>query len=209
VELYLLRHTPVENPKNLCYGQWDMPLKVGYEDQLKDLKNHFSTLQGFITYTSESGRTKELAWALGIKDTYQDHRLNELNFGHWEGKPWNEIPEKELQKWMINYYYHPVPGGESYKELENRVIAFLKELVEKNRDTMDPVLLISHAGPIRCILSYFLTINPYKIMNWKIPEGQFWRVNLNENLKACIYPISLFQPWFNSPNGKKSRFKPS
>jgi alpha-ribazole phosphatase len=188
MDLYILRHSPVDNPEGLCYGQSEMPIKKDFSHGLEILKDYFSRIQNLSVYHSGSLRTQFLGDALGFKHAIPDARLHELNFGNWEGKPWKDIPEKEIQHWMYRYYFSKVTGGESFEEMNQRIRDFIKSILVPRIQSPSPLLVITHAGPIRCFLLYFLKINPYNLFHWKIPEGEFWKVSLENNQSPIVYP---------------------
>jgi alpha-ribazole phosphatase len=79
-----------------------------------------------------------------------DHRLQEINFGRWEQKPWSSIPEAELNPWMNDFVNMSIPGGESYRQLYQRSVAFFTSVVK----TKQNAVVTTHSGVIRSILSY-------------------------------------------------------
>ena len=71
----------------------------------------------------------------------------ELNFGAWEGRPWDEIPRPELDAWAADLAGYAPPGGESPSQLEARVLAFVAGL------RVPEAVLVTHAGVIRLLLA--------------------------------------------------------
>ncbi len=101
---------------------------------------------------------KPIAKALNLKIEKED-LLREFDFGSLDGK--NE-QGKALQGLLnrrknVNYKF---PNGESYKDVLNRIEKFLPSLLNKN---LKKVLLISHAGINRAILTIFLKLDENKI----------------------------------------------
>ena len=74
-----------------------------------------------------------------------DARLQEMNFGAWEGRPWADIPLGEFEVWTTNFADHAVGGhGDSVGAVMARVAQAFDEL-PKAQDTV----WITHAGIIR------------------------------------------------------------
>jgi len=48
--------------------------------------------------------------------------LMELNCGDWEMQAWNDIPKPEIQPWLDDFVHVPVPNGESYTQMHERVV---------------------------------------------------------------------------------------
>ena len=88
-----------------------------------------------------------------------DKRINETNFGEFEGKSYEEILElypKECEIWQKDWKGFIPPNGESYIELYNRASDFLKDILNLNCDN---VLIVTHSGVIRAIYSYIMDEN--------------------------------------------------
>jgi alpha-ribazole phosphatase len=161
VEIYLIRHTTPNVDPGICYGQADLGLADSFDKEFKMLKCHLPNTFD-IVYSSPLRRCKLLAEELSPNIIY-DPRLQELNFGRWEMKPWNVIPEEELQKWMKDFVSVAVPEGENFQMLYNRVSTFYKELNNTNART---AAIIAHAGVIRAIVAIVLEIplkNAFKL----------------------------------------------
>lgn len=71
-----------------------------------------------------------------------DPRLLELDFGAWEGRPWDAIPRSESDPWAVDPVNRAPPGGEPFATLHARVAAVLATVLAG-------AVLVCHAGPIR------------------------------------------------------------
>lgn len=165
MEIYVIRHTPVNISKNICYGQSDVEISETFlqdsEILAKKLPENFDQV-----FTSPLTRCTSLAEELSFSNVILDDRLKEMNFGDWELKSWDEINSIELQNWMDNFDTVSTPNGESLEELYLRVESFYDELKKVNHEK---VLIITHAGVIRCLWAKILQI-PLKNC-FKIPVG--------------------------------------
>lgn len=117
-------------------------------------------------YTSPLKRAMDTAKHIrGEKDTpiVAHEGLKELGGGVWDGMLASDIEEKYPKEY---YYYHNDPdkyipiGGETYKELFNRIDAFLDDI--KKTDDKN-ILVVSHGVTIKGIISKIknLNINAY------------------------------------------------
>jgi len=194
MEILLTRHPPIENPFNICYGQFEMPLSNPLDSFITDFLEINKKDQPDFTFSSPSSRCIIPLEESGIIDFQPIDHLKELSFGEWEGKAWNEISMEQLEPWMYNYFFNSPPGGESYQELIIRVQDFLGQYL--GLPSIDLTLsisdkkywIISHAGPIRAILSLIFGISPYEIMNWKIPFGKTWRIKIFSKASPVLFP---------------------
>jgi alpha-ribazole phosphatase len=149
--LYLIRHPPVQVDQPTCYGQSEVPLIADWQRDLENLSQLCQNLSTKIEiYSSPLSRCLDLAQYFFDGSIKTDARLLELNFGRWEGYPWDQIPRSELDHWGQDYIGRPVPEGESYLQLLQRISSFLDEL---GHDQTKTTLVFSHAGVIRGLLS--------------------------------------------------------
>ncbi|WP_373835828.1 histidine phosphatase family protein, partial [Bacteroides heparinolyticus] len=85
MEIILIRHTSVDVPPGVCYGQTDVPLKATFKEEAsvtaENLKEYFPFEH---VYTSPLTRCVRLASFCGYPDAEHDNRLMEINFGSWE-----------------------------------------------------------------------------------------------------------------------------
>lgn len=145
--LHLIRHTRVATPPGLCYGRLDVPLADSFAIEAlavrSALERQFPAGLPEL-WTSPSQRCQQLALQLGAP-LRCDVRLQELNFGAWEGRTWTALDSPATRHWGDNWQSAAPPDGESLPELLARLRAFLEEL-----DGADAVV-ITHAGPIRAL----------------------------------------------------------
>jgi len=144
----LIRHTSVDVPPEICYGQSDVDVSATFEAEAEvvyaKLKNrHFDTV-----YSSPLIRCRKLATYCGFPDPITDARLMEINFGDWELKDWNEINDPQLQRWYDNWTDEIPTNGESFRDMIFRVESFLYELKNRNHKQ---VVIFTHAGVMRAI----------------------------------------------------------
>lgn len=145
----MIRHTTPKIGKGICYGQADLDLAATFG---KEAQNVLQSLPASMdkVYTSPLKRCLQLAKLIPHKKLEEIQQLQEMNFGDWELKPWSDIPKEDLDPWMDNFVNQRVPSGESMKMLADRVTQWYKEMiVTEDRK----VAIVTHAGPIRIILS--------------------------------------------------------
>ena len=53
-----------------------------------------------------------------------DDRLQELDFGHWDGQPWSAIAPAEVAAWEADFAHHAPGGAESLAALRRRCLGF-------------------------------------------------------------------------------------
>lgn len=141
--MIFLRHPRLAVAPGLCYGRLDVALAESAADEIAAACNAVEAVPTIVT--SPSTRCLALASALSRRfgrTAKQDARLLELDFGAWEGRPWDEIGRAESDPWAADPWAVAPPGGETFASLHARVAAALCEMPAGS-------LVVTHAGPIR------------------------------------------------------------
>lgn len=180
-KLILIRHGQTEmNAQNLYFGKLNPPLNDLGIEQSYMAKEKLSNIAYDCIYSSPLERTRETAEICNYldKEIIYDSRLEEINFGIFEGLTFKEISEQypnEVKEMERNWKSFNYITGESLEELYQRAVSFL-ETLDYTKDN----LIISHWGIINCIISYFVsgTLDTYwkfKVDNCSIVifEGDF------------------------------------
>lgn len=77
----------------------------------------------------------------------------EMEFGRWDGLNFTEVGERDqagLDAWLGSLETPP-PGGESFRTVEERVLAGLERLMDARRGKT--VVVVSHVTPIKILVS--------------------------------------------------------
>ncbi|AUS04176.1 alpha-ribazole phosphatase [Pseudotamlana carrageenivorans] len=175
MEIYLIRHTTPQVEKGICYGQTDLDLIENFQSEFETVTSKLPQNENISVFSSPLKRCTQLADTLS-NQVILDNRLKELNFGEWELKPWNDIPETEINPWMEDFVSTAVPNGESYTELASRVRSFFQALLILK--TQKNVVIVSHAGPIRAFLAQVLDIPLKDSFKIKINYGDVFHLRL-------------------------------
>ncbi len=146
-----MRHTAVDVPAGMCYGQTDVPLRPTFPEEAKKCAEQLQNLHFDAVYSSPLSRCTRLATACGYATAKHDHRIKELNFGEWEMQYFSQIKDPRLQLWYEDYIHIRTTGGESFIDQYNRVSQFIKELQEKQYEN---VLAFTHGGVLICAQIY-------------------------------------------------------
>lgn len=172
--LWLVRHAQPLIAHGICYGHLDVPADQDATQQaaqsfaktFKIARRHNATssdTQPISIYVSGLQRAQQLAdelfltlnnvAGLGELQLQTDLRLNEMNFGIWEGKTWSAIPKEALDQWSSDFAQHKFGGEESSQDVINRVHAVYQTCLEQAQTcNSNDVIWITHAGVIRALL---------------------------------------------------------
>jgi broad specificity phosphatase PhoE len=131
-------------------------------------------------YASPLQRTREsaeiVAARLGLPIGFRDDLL-ELDFGEWTGATFDSIrADPRWQAWSTQRSLAAIPGGESMRAVQQRVVAALLELNE--RHLHETVVLVSHGDVIRAVLLFALGM-PLDLYNRiEIGQGSISTINI-------------------------------
>ena len=173
MEVYLVRHTETVCEKGICYGQADVEIQEDYLPLFESIKKEIP--EDAIVYSSPLKRCVILANYISKGNFKTDSRLMEMNFGDWELKKWNDIPEDEINPWMQDFVNVSVLNGESFVELYERVNIFFDEI--KKINPSKPVVIITHAGVIRSALCKISKLPLKDAFQNKVNFGEVKKMN--------------------------------
>jgi len=150
MKLWLVRHAqPLIGP-GICYGRHPVAADADATAQCAQALAHLLP-GGTRVASSPLQRCEQLSLFLQRFRpdlTYEtDPRLQEMDFGQWEGRAWQDITPAELQAWTDDFANYAVGrDGESVSQVMARVASAFDEL-QGPADT----LWITHAGVMRAV----------------------------------------------------------
>ncbi len=176
MEVILIRHTSVDVPPGICYGQTDVPLKPSFAQEAAVTAENLKVYLPFDhVYTSPLTRCVRLATYCGYPDAERDKRLMELNFGSWEMKSFDNNDDPRLKEWYADYLNVAATGGESFAMQYQRVSQFLDELKTKSYKR---VAIFAHGGVLICAQIYAGVITAEEAFSALTPYGGIIKIDL-------------------------------
>lgn len=179
MRLYLVRHAKTEwNALGRFQGSLDSPLTeegIRKTRRLADALGEIPLDGAFVSTLGRAQKTVDiLVGDRGIPLTV-DPRINEMNMGRWEGMTHAEIraenPEA-LERYFATEIDFAAPEGESYRDLYERVEAFVNDL-----PGMGCFLIVTHGMTL-----FFLT----EILKGKTVE-EIGKVRILEGATLTLY----------------------
>lgn len=144
MKLVFIRHTSVNVPKGVCYGNTDVDLAPSFPQEARAVTDKLRTYQFDKTYCSPLSRCVKLAEFCGYPDAIRDNRLKEINFGAWEMQSYDDITDPKLQEWFDDYINVRPPEGESVIDQRNRLENFIEEIKSRNKESV--IGIFTHGG---------------------------------------------------------------
>lgn len=153
--VYEVHATSVHNERGVGTGWLDGELSERGRHEAEELGRRRRADGVAAVFTSDLGRaveTAEIAFGGSDIPIHRDPRLRECNYGELNGQPLSRFEGEPLHR-----IDEPYPGGESYRQVVQRVRAFLEDLTPE-LDGMR-IVVISHASP-RWALEHLLEGTP-------------------------------------------------
>jgi probable phosphoglycerate mutase len=176
--VFMVRHgATVLSAEDRFAGATDVELSDEGREQTRRLAERLSREEIVAVYASPLGRTMETARILAAPHQLEVQAcdgLREISHGRWEQMTRREVEEKfpeEAAEWEKDPYTFAPLGGESGLAVTARALPALVEIVRAHPG--DHVLVVSHKGTIRLLLSSLLGFDPRR-----------YRDNLDQNPAA-------------------------
>jgi alpha-ribazole phosphatase len=177
----LVRHTQPALAEGICYGRMDLELASTWPREFDRCLAQIPTAT--CVFSSPSSRCLRLAQALGRRDRVDvqvDERLQELNFGTWEGRAWDDIPRDDIDEWVADPVDHAPGNGESLRMMWVRVLEFREAVLDRCSGN---AVIVGHHGPLRALIAQAAGRPMESMLDHQIAWGGV---------------VTLGEPWFDA-----------
>ena len=167
-KIYLVRHGETEwNLQYRYQGRQDVSLNETGRRQALLISERLNNEGCAAVYSSPLLRTRDTALLIaerhGVTPCYVNG-LAEIDFGDWEGIAYTELAKEQrltAERWFINPESAHFPGGEHFLSFKNRVLDSYDNILRNNTGN---IVIVTHAGVIRVIVSTLLAIPAAKLV---------------------------------------------
>ncbi|MCP4672281.1 MAG: histidine phosphatase family protein [Desulfobacula sp.] len=189
--IFLVRHGQTEwNLQKRFQGHKNSPLTIKGKKQALEAKKSLSQYQIHRAYVSPLKRAKDTIDIIldgSSIEVIEKKSLKEINLGSWEGQTIEEMershPDEYIQFWNRQDEFF-LPGAETYKQLQNRVITELKNIFKKEHNKN--ILVVSHWIAIKVAIAYYTSIPMNQLSSLtNLENGKFFTL-INENGNVII-----------------------
>ena len=155
---FLIRHASCSGLGQTLWGRTPgVCLNEKGKLQAQQLAERFRGIPLQAIYSSPLERAVQTAETLARQMKLEVHKipeLNEIHFGDWTGKTFDELSSDEVWgRFNSQRAATRIPGGESFFDVQNRVVAALAALSVQYGDAN--VAIVSHADVIKAAIGYF------------------------------------------------------
>ncbi len=149
--------------------------------QVKQLVSRLDGIKVEAIYSSPLERAIETASPLAEQKKLKINiaeELNEVDYGIWTGKSFEELSSEPLWK-LYNTYRGRVriPGGEMMPEIVSRMSRLMERL---RRTYQGTVILVSHGDPIKSVIAHYTGIPLDSIMRLDVLPASVSIISINE-----------------------------
>lgn len=183
--IYLMRHgETVWNAARRLQGRKDSPLTpkgvaqaTAFGDKLKDLLPGGEPCRILSSPQPRAWQTAVLAVAGMGRDPGEivhDDRLMEHSFGAWEGLLWSDVQRDHadaLARRMADKWNAPAPDGESYRDVADRVAAWLADI-----DPAAVTVVFCHGVTARVMRGLYANLPRNETMSLAEPQDRIFRL---------------------------------
>lgn len=176
MRLVLLYHGRPEGAEGRCIGRTDLALSAVARREMEALAGDwpYPVPQALIASSRKRAHAALNPFARRFGRLPQvEARLDEQDFGDWDGQPWAQLHEgatQQTRRWLSDWVNHSPPQGESFAMVAARAVEWLQETTQGRHDD-DVILVSAHAGPIRALVCHALEVPLYHALLLKLTPG--------------------------------------
>jgi broad specificity phosphatase PhoE len=179
VTVFLLRHGETAwNKLGRVMGRTQVPLGADGVQQIQKIAPLVAALELDAIYTSPLRRAVQTAKvvAAGTKlPVCKSEGLNEIAFGDWAGRYFDELIDNELYRRFIKSPAATLlPGGETITDVQRRGLKVIDEAAQKVPGGR--FLFVSHGDVIRAILCHYM----------KLPLNEYRRLRVDNGSLSAV-----------------------
>lgn len=189
--LVLVRHGQSEwNALGLWTGWQDVSLTEQGKEEARKAADGLRDISLHKAYTSNLKRAQqtleELKQAMqhAELETVQSEKLNERHYGEYTGKnKWEvkeQIGEEEFTK-LRRTWDHPVPGGETLKDVHDRAVPFYEQHILQDLKAGKNVIIAAHGNTLRALMKHLENVPEDKIHEVEIGTGEVVAYEIDED----------------------------
>ena len=176
------RHPRPRVGSRICYGRLDVALaEPAARGAAALIAIAGAPIERIIT--SPLSRAQDVARVIAASTgapLHADDRLAEMDFGAWEGQAWGAIPRAEIDAWAADPLGYRPGGGEAVADVLRRVRRAWTGIAS----SADTTLVVTHAGPIRCLLHIARGIPILDAIQASIAFGSITRLDATPQARA-------------------------
>jgi broad specificity phosphatase PhoE len=160
-------------------GQSNAQLTKEGIQQAKEVGRTYRSYSWDAVFTSDLDRCMDTArYVVGSKhpeNTWiKAEELRERYSGQYEGQPYAELrkilPPRKYKLWQRDFYAAP-PGGESFNDVQKRVVEYAKQFIFPTVNDGKRVIVVTHCIPVMVLIGYIKNLSEEQILQLKVENA--------------------------------------
>jgi 2,3-bisphosphoglycerate-dependent phosphoglycerate mutase len=178
-------------------GLWTGWKDIGLTDQgLAEARKAAESLADIHFHKAHTSKLKraqqtleEIKSAIGHTDleTTEHEALNERHYGDYTGKnKWDiqkQIGDEDFTK-LRRSWDHPVPGGETLKDVHARTLPYYEEHIESDLKAGKNIIIAAHGNTLRALMKHLDKVADDKVHELEIGTGEVVVYEISEDGKV-------------------------
>ncbi len=199
-QVWMWRHPRAADATGRCIGRTDLPVDPRRAKRLAHRIRAAARLNSLPrrVFTSPLQRSRDVGRWLRRWGWHHEVQplLLEMDFGHWDGRPWSDIPLVEIDTWCADFAEHRPGNGESLRSLFDRAARWTAA------PGMD-CIIVGHGGWMLA-RRWLSSGQPLPLHSSQWPagprHGELWRLPAQEHSKPTTLPVGEQDPVNDSPS---------
>jgi 2,3-bisphosphoglycerate-dependent phosphoglycerate mutase len=197
--LVLVRHGQSEwNALGVWTGQEDVGLTEEGRQQARKAASHLKDISLHKAHTSSLSRAKQTLEEIKIAlqhtelETVESKALDERHYGDYQKKQKWEIKEQIGEENFMNLrraWDHPVPNGETLKDVHARVLPYFEEHIIDDLKAGKNIIVAAHGNSLRALMKHLEDIDEANIHEHEIGIGEVHIYEISEDGKVISKEI--------------------
>lgn len=186
----MIRHGATDwNENGIVQGRSDIPLSVRGREQVAGWSIP-AKLENFDWVASPLSRATETAHILSGNPPPTDDRLVEMDWSSWEGQTLPALRAELgdlMAAWEAEGLDFRAPGGESPREVQNRLKPFLSDRAQLDKKT----IVVCHKGVIRAVYALAIGWDMKSKPPQKMQDGCAQLFSLDKNGMPTVLELDV------------------
>lgn len=184
MEIYFVRHGQTDyNILGKYYGRTDIQLNEMGEKQAREIAKFLSGISFDKIITSPLKRAYDTARIIGEGRKIpieKEELLCEQDFGIFEGKTYIQLQKEypiELKAWNKDFSNTAPTGGESFRQVRERIDRFVEKLKVQEEER---ILLVAHKGSFGHFFASILGLSLKGFWNFTFEQGCYSKISIED-----------------------------
>lgn len=178
--IFIFRHGQTEDNKNNIFSGWRQsdltPEGIKEAEAIGEKLKNEKVTRAYYSDLIRSKHTLDIVLTHHQNTlTIEDPRIKERDYGELTGTNKIELKEKDpknFELWHRSYSVAP-PGGESIERVEERVMPFLEELMQRVQPE-DVIFISGHGNSIRPMRKFFEHLSNEEMCSYEYQPAEIF-----------------------------------